>query len=422
MSRWILFSWILLCTAVVADATLQAEQQNDIQRLTGNVTDEVGQPIAGVRVDISTAAPKVGEGIFCPSCYLDCGKWAKTNDVGEFSFDKLDPSLKFRLVAAAPGHRATQTELVSPDAGPVKITLAKMPTDIAPAQVLSGVVLSHLGAPIEGALVEPFGAETANKRWFGTIHVDSTVTDHQGRFAIILPKDFLGMDVRVFADGFCSLQSGLLAPGPNVAQLQMDEGARVIGKLVRAGVPVSQMSIAVVQVDRSIHNGIFIRAVADLTHEDGSFEFKNLPPNQKYAIFSVVGDARRTKNDYVLATKTFSVGSSGETRDLGKLSVTNPVTLRGKVASSDGKPLSSDIKMLFGRDPAWDLISSPLNADGTFEIVGLPPETYAVSVVGRGLQIVTENFPFQMLGPQSFGVHLSASSNAQDISIQVKSK
>jgi hypothetical protein len=39
--------------------------------LQGIVTDEAGNPVSGARVDITTAAPRVGEGIFCLSCYGD---------------------------------------------------------------------------------------------------------------------------------------------------------------------------------------------------------------------------------------------------------------------------------------------------------------------------------------------------------------
>ena len=47
--------------------------------LTGTVRDAKGRPVAGARVDVATAAPKAGPAMFCPSCYLDCAKWTKTD-------------------------------------------------------------------------------------------------------------------------------------------------------------------------------------------------------------------------------------------------------------------------------------------------------------------------------------------------------
>ncbi|MFO0940733.1 MAG: carboxypeptidase-like regulatory domain-containing protein [Pirellulales bacterium] len=419
--------WAFLCAIAwfaalgLAQASSGDSPQDSRSKFSGTVVDSQGELLTGVRVDISTAAPKVGQGIFCPSCYRDCGKWSRTNELGEFVIDGLDASLNFRLVAAAPGYRASQTDLIDPESGAVKITLEKLPIDIPSERILNGVVLSELGIPIEGALVEPLGAKTDSKRWWGQVEVDSTVTDHWGRFSLILPKEYKAVDIRVFADGHCAFQSDLLSPGSSVAELKLVDGARVSGKLVLAGKPVPNMSIAVVQVDRSVQNGIFIKAVSGVTGEDGTFQFQHLPANQKYAIFSVVGDAKLAKSEYVLATKTFSVAGSGQTRNLGELTVTKPMTIRGKVVRADGLSLSSNTKVMFGRDPAWDLISVSPNEDGTFAIDGLPPETYEVSVMGRGLSIVTDGFPYQMLGTQSFGVHLSNSQSAYDISIPVKS-
>ncbi len=286
-------------------------------KLSGTVTDDTGAPIEGIRVDISTAAPKVGQGIFCPSCYLDCRKWTTTNQKGEFEIVDLDPSLKFRLVAAGPSHKALQTDLINPNLGPVSISLSRLPTDIDPSHTLSGVVKNKLGMPIEGALVEPYGAQTDKRRWWGRVDVDSTVTNNEGRFTMILPEDFLGINIRVFADGYCSFQSELLAPGLQSAPIQMEDGATVTGKLQYAGRPISNMSIAVVQADRNVQNGIFIAAVGDVTDKNGSFEFKNLLPNQKYAIFSVVGEANRTKTEYILTTKTFTAPLTGQSRESG---------------------------------------------------------------------------------------------------------
>lgn len=58
--------------------------------MEGVVAGPDGEGIEGVRVDISTAAPKIGRGIFCPSCYLDCGKWTTTDMSGQFSIKNVD--------------------------------------------------------------------------------------------------------------------------------------------------------------------------------------------------------------------------------------------------------------------------------------------------------------------------------------------
>jgi hypothetical protein len=388
--------------------------------LHGKVTDADGAALPNIRVDISTAAPKVGPGVFCPSCYLDCKKWAKTDEQGEFTIDKLDPHLKFRIVAAGPNHRAQQTELIDPSAGPLTIALTKRATNIDDEHSIHGIIKSDLGIPIEGALVEPLGGQTASRRWWGPVDVDSTVSDHEGKFTLDLPTGLNGLDIRVHADGYCSVQSDLVPPGPQLLPIQMDQGATVRGKLVHGGKPVSNMSIAVVQINRGPQDGIFIAAMGDVTRDDGSFEFKCLPPNQQYVLYSVVGDARRTENAYVLTTKKFMAPSSGKTRDLGTHSVTSPIAIRGQVVEVNDSPLPPNTKIIFGRDPAWDLISVPVQADGRFEIKGLPPETYEIGLSDRGLELVADKMRYQILSPTSFGMHVTKS--VDDLVISVKGK
>ena len=101
--------------------------------LTGTVRDANGRPVAGARVDVATAAPKVGPAMFCSSCYLDCAKWTKTNADGKFVIAKLSPSLKFRLLATAPDMLSAMTKLVDPASESPAITLEPVPADLPPS-------------------------------------------------------------------------------------------------------------------------------------------------------------------------------------------------------------------------------------------------------------------------------------------------
>ena len=49
--------WLLVAAGLMGQAAPRST-------LSGIVADATGAPVAGARVDISTAAPKVGEGLF----------------------------------------------------------------------------------------------------------------------------------------------------------------------------------------------------------------------------------------------------------------------------------------------------------------------------------------------------------------------
>lgn len=399
----------LLITVLLIQSSV-ADEKMASSTLNGVVTDAGSQPLAGVRVDITTAAPKVGRALFCPSCYRDCAKWDTTDEKGRFQLKQLDPSLKFRLVATQTGFTTSQTSLINPDSETATIKLSALPTDIPTNRIISAMIISEQGTPIAGAFVEPYGAKTNKRRWWGRVKgVTPTVTDAEGRFSMIVPEDFLALDIQITADGYCGTRKMMLKPGTDIPDITVPMGAEVSGKLRHKGKPVAGMSIAVVQLNRSADNKIFIAAVGDVTDKDGAFKFRYLPPSQRYAIYSVAGEAQRSQSEFVITTKLFTVPASGESRDLGTLSVTKPVTVQGRVKHTADQPLPKNLRLTFGRNPAWDLIATQVQPDGSFTASGLPPETYEIRVGSRSLVLEPEELGYQVLGDQSFGIHVEDS-------------
>ena len=97
---------------------------------------------------------------------------------------------------------------------------------------------------------------------------------------------------------------------------------------------------------------------------------------------------------------------SGEKRDLGDLQVIEPVSIQGQIKLANNEPWPKDLTLMLDRDPAWDLISIPVGSDGTFEITGLPPETYEIKVKSQDLEIITKDLNRQLLSPSSIGIFL----------------
>ena len=173
--------------------------------LTGQIFARGGAPLPGpATVFIATAGPKVGTSPFCPSCYADCQKRAKTDANGNFVIKSLDPQLTFQILAVAKGYKPKYVSKVDPAKGtPVKIELESIESaDAAPDHSIRGRVVNPKGAPIEGAVVDMRGIETKDGggSWGSLPGIDPlAVTDENGEFLITAKNPFEMMTVKVTA-------------------------------------------------------------------------------------------------------------------------------------------------------------------------------------------------------------------------------
>lgn len=382
--------------------------------LTGSVVDELGEPIASATVDISTAAPLGGRGIFCPSCYLDCQKRTKTDVKGHFEITGLDGALRFRVLFAAEGKATHITKLFEPQSGPLDIQLSTAPKKLN-GKMVKGIVVDATGRPINGALLTVSGAESGNRRRVGRVGILPVVSDRKGRFELVLPKDYLGVNITARADGYAGTRTNLIQAGKTDARIEIPLGATVHGQLIMAGQSVSGELVAVAQTDQNSES-FNIKAVARTTDAKGQFTISNLPANQIYVVFSPIGEGDSLTGK-IIKTKKFWAPKDGQEHDLGKLKLRDGLSLAGRVVSSSGKTLPSQMILSLRRTYAWDLIKVIPNPDGNFEIDGLPPENYEIRLALKNYEIDESQLRIQRLDKKSCGFHLTESNKELTIPI-----
>jgi hypothetical protein len=346
--------------------------------LSGRVVDFQNRPLAEATVLVNTAAPRQGVAVFCPSCYVDCGKRTTTDDEGRFMFNDLDPSLVFYLVATAEGHRARVSERIDPASDAAQIALEALPTDLSPERVVRGRVIDERGKQVVGAQVNPYGCQTADRRWWGSLPgVDSvSITNANGEFIITSREPAEAFDLEVRSPRHAAKRFGLLATGES-HELAVEAGVLVRGRLLKDGQPVAGVSVGLVQCDRGSEN--FLGNYAIGTNAKGEFEFTYVPPNDDFYIYTTMESIGQPAS---LPLRRLRIGKSGSLADVGDLELAAAHSIFGRIVLTDGAPVPGPIQLLLTREGAWDSQRFMVDSDGAFRFENVPDQE-PITLVAR---------------------------------------
>jgi hypothetical protein len=373
--------------------------------LTGTVSAKGGAPLpVPATVFIATAAPKTGSSTFCPSCYADCSKRARTDAQGSFKIEALDPQLTFQILAVAKGYQPKYVSKVDPAKGtPVKVELEPIDSaTAAPECSLRGRVVNLKGAPIEGAVVEMRGIETkgGGGSWGSLPGIDPlAVTDEKGEFLITAKKPFEMMTVKVTARMYADKMFSKLASGATRRQLVMTEGAALTGRVLLNGKPLADISVGVSAVNRMAEE--YLGHFEAGTDARGNFMFLNLPPDGDFYIYSLMSTMKKYGS---VPPRQIHTGKDGETTDAGDLAAGPAHRLAGRVMLSDGQPVPPKTRLLISREAAWDSMQVTLGQDGSFDVTGVPSGMISLSARAGGYHVSARNLsvdqlnPFQLIG------------------------
>src|SRR5450755_2276360 len=103
MRSFVLSLFFTVSLVVGPGAALAAERVNAV----GKVVDADGKAIEHAAVLVYSAGVKKGFSLFCPTCYVDCGKHTFTDPDGKYSIVGLNSDLVFNLLVVRESYTAT---------------------------------------------------------------------------------------------------------------------------------------------------------------------------------------------------------------------------------------------------------------------------------------------------------------------------
>ena len=119
-----------------------------------------------------------------------------------------------------------------------------------------------------------------------------------------------------------------------------------------------------------------------------------MPANDDCFLYGLVASF---KSHGALASRPVKTGAPDTTLDLGVLAVEPGHRLAGNVELSDGEPLPAGLRLVLGREEAWDAQIAEVGADGSFAFEGLPAELYTLNGRIPGHVLSPENGSYDFL-------------------------
>jgi hypothetical protein len=376
---------MLLFTAWGAFSAVAAAAGAERVTAGGKVVDTDGGAIEHAAVLVYSAGVKKGFSLFCPTCYVDCGKRTFTGPDGRYSIAGLDSDLVFNFLIVREGYSTTFVNRIDPQKGPAETAVLKKRIPLKkPAQVIRGRVVDRKGVPVRDALVEQQGAILGQTQSFGPVGWNDliAVTNDRGEFELAYRKALdaaiVQVSPRAMAPTLVTVSSGR-----DRKIVTVTDGATIRGRLLQNGKPVAQAEMGV-----STHSGAAGETFPESrigTGEDGRFVITNIPPGRIWYLYAKMESlAPRGLSAEVIECAT---KSDGQDVDVGDIPVKPALTLRGRVVLSDEKLIPPDMRIILDADRVPDSQTLTLAPDGFFEFRGLARGVYALSPSVKGYDV-----------------------------------
>jgi hypothetical protein len=363
---------------------------------TGTVIDDAtNQPVPNATVLVYSAGVKKGYDQFCPTCYVDCGKRATTDEAGAFTIANLSGDLLFKFLVIHEGHSASFINKIDPAAGPTPPAKLKPRTSpVNSAQLARGRLTDAKNLPVRDALITQQGIIFDQGRSFGDRDwIDLVaVSNANGEFEMAYGKPAKSMILQVAPRGMAP-KLVALPTGAKVHPITVTDGATIRGRLVHNGKPVANAEFGLTTHSRV--SGTFFQDIRIGTNENGEFAITNVPAGRIWDLYATM-DSLAPKN---LAARITHVATKddGQDIDIGDIVASPSHTIRGKIQLSDGAPIPPNMRVNVFADRVNDRQTLTLPPDGAFEFKGLAKGVYSLGPAVKGYQPQDPERPTEFL-------------------------
>lgn len=337
----------------------------------GRVIDSSGRPVSGAQV--------VFEGVAEWSQRADPARdGVVTGTDGEFRFQAL-PAGSFRLTARHEGYAPGHSAIVSLDG---KTAVEGVEIALGTGAVIRGRVVSLEDQPIAGATIR-IGSDVQSVLPGGQRQLYS---DEKGRFEArgLQPEPTRLIAFHETGASRVAVVDLSSEPYEREVTLELEITDRISGVVVDpSGEPLESVQVTAVpdvragaQIDRraaGLRTGVHA-----LTDVEGRFLLVGLAPGPYLLTASPPGRSERN-----VRLQTPVPASTGD-RDV-RIVIEADGAIDGRVVFDDGTPVSSFVvELSTARSAAPTSVVPALNAEGTFQVNDLPPQTYDVKIRGSG--------------------------------------
>lgn len=359
-----------------------------VVNVEGRVQDQDGNPIAGARVVISSAAPKPGGPRKCPRCFDECGSSSLTDKAGKFSIPDLNDQLSYRIAVAKHGYEGRLLDYpkdgAESDDGQFVAQLQASPENLV--QKVQGLLLGIDGKPLANAVVSPrgisYGRITTGRN--DKLVTSLALTDEAGQFWLKADEKVSRFTIRITAPRSTIVEQEVSTRQEEPVTFSLTKGASLRGRLVHEGRPLAGVKVGLVQTDRTVPN--LVTPMEFETGDDGVFQFDHIDPLREYAVYTLIQqNAQR-----VLPVSLVMAPGNGKRAELGDVSTETPSVLRIKLQTSDEAPLPEKSVIFVSRDKAWQAARyyPEGKVEPVIEVLDAPREAFQITVRVPGYRVL----------------------------------